>query len=539
MKSASSPNIVLLHAHDAGRWCSPYGVPVDTPHLAAFAREGVLFRRAFAAAPTCAPARAALFTGLHPHQIGMFGLPGPQGWRIDDYRRHLVHRLNEAGYHTVLAGCQHEAPDADLSPLGYAEILNRPGRLDGQCYPETIIDVEQFLARRQQRPFFLSFGVDEPHNDNLARPELRLHGKADRHSKTRYYDPQKLDTRFVAPPPHLPDLPEIRREMASLATGVRIMDEYFGRVLWALRHYDYEADTLVIITTDHGPELPGGKMTLSDFGLGVMLLIRGPGGFSGGRIFDDMVSHLDLYPTVCAQIGRPPPPDLAGRDSSLLVNGRVRDGELHYELFGEQTYHEEPEPLRSIRTDRYKLVLRHFTDGPRLVETARPPGSSGNTAGTTAALVMSSCSISCWIRSRPATAPPIQPTQMCWPISPTGLRSGCGGQETHSPAVSFHGRLAAPGTTFLQAQVQSLTGDRPAAHVGRPGPKVVGAKAKSSLFSASQRGDFRLSCGQFAIPLARLRDGISRPLQARSGSVRGFVRVPFDWRGRSDDRIGG
>jgi arylsulfatase A-like enzyme len=267
----------------------------------------------------------------------------------------------------VLAGCQHEVDHADLSPLGYAEILARPGRMQGECYPETIVDVEHFLAREQRDPFFLSFGVDEPHNDNLARPELRLHGHADRHSKTRFYDPAKLDCRYVAPPPHLPDLPEIRREMASIAVGAHIMDEYFGRVLWALHHFGYDDNTLVIVTTDHGLELPGGKTTLSDMGLGVMLMLRGPGGFVGGRVFDGMVSHLDLYPTLLDVVGEERLSWLEGDSLVPLMDGRAADGSLHAEVFGEQTYHGGLEPLRCIRTDRHKFVLRHFPDGPRMV----------------------------------------------------------------------------------------------------------------------------------------------------------------------------
>lgn len=367
MSQLPRPNIVLLHAHDAGRWCSPYGFPVETANLARFAREGVLFRRAYATSPTCGPARTALFTGAYPHQVGMWGLPGAQGWAIDDPNKHLVPQLNRLGYHTTLAGCQHEVDHADLSPLGYREILSRPGRLDGECYPETIVDVEHFLAREHEQPFFLSFGVDEPHNDNLARPELRLHGAADRHSKTRYYDPEKLDARYVAPAPHLPDSPVVRREMASIAVGAQVMDEYFGRVLWALHHYGYDDNTIVIITTDHGLELPGGKMTLNDNGLGVMLMMRGPGGFAGGKVFDGMVSHLDLAPTLLELLGENRRPWHEGHSLVPLVKGAVEDGAVHAEVFGEQTYHGSLEPLRCIRTDRHKLVLRHFADGPRMV----------------------------------------------------------------------------------------------------------------------------------------------------------------------------
>ncbi|MFW5737704.1 MAG: sulfatase-like hydrolase/transferase, partial [Spirochaetota bacterium] len=61
------PNIVYLHSHDAGRFIEPYGFPVETPALMRLAKEGVLFRKAFAAAPTCTPSRSALLSGQYSH----------------------------------------------------------------------------------------------------------------------------------------------------------------------------------------------------------------------------------------------------------------------------------------------------------------------------------------------------------------------------------------------------------------------------------------------------------------------------------------
>lgn len=357
------PNIVYLHAHDAGRYVEPYGFPVATPNLLAFAREGVLFRKAFAAAPTCGPSRAALLSGQYPHQVGVYGLPGRDGWRFDDYGKHLVHFLNGHGYETVLAGVQHECAHADLSPLAYRRILDaRPQQ--GEFYQETIDHVERFLAAPGDRPFFLSVGIDEPHRDNLARPELGLTGTSHRFSKTRYYDPDRLDARYVAPPPFLPDLPEIRRDMAAYREGVRIMDEYMGRVLTCLRHRGLDGRTLVIVTSDHGIEFPGGKKTLSDQGIGVMLMIRGPGGFGGGRVIEPLVSQLDLFPTLCDLLGVGRPPHLEG--DSLLPLVRGGRAALHAAVFAEQTYHGPLEPLRCIRTERHKLVLRHFPTGPQM-----------------------------------------------------------------------------------------------------------------------------------------------------------------------------
>jgi N-sulfoglucosamine sulfohydrolase len=360
------PHLLHLHAHDAGRFVAPYGFAVETPHLQRFAREGLLFRRAFCVAPTCGPSRAALMTGQYPHESGVLGLPGPDGWRIDDYSKHLVHTLNAAGYLTALAGCQHEHDARDLSPLGYQRLLNPETRaLRGQFYPDTIDHVEAFLAEdHSERPFFLSVGTDEPHRNNKARPEVGIGAEGARFSKTRYYDPERLDARHVAVPPWLPDLAEIRRDFASYGEGVRIMDEYFGRVLAALEHRGLANQTLVIVTTDHGIEFPGGKKTLRDSGTGVMLMLRGPGGFDGGRVFEPLVTHLDLYPTLLELLGLPRKPWLRGRSLLPLVRGEVPA--LHDAIFTEQTYHGGLEPLRSIRTERHKLILRHHPTGPRM-----------------------------------------------------------------------------------------------------------------------------------------------------------------------------
>ncbi|MGJ3243598.1 MAG: sulfatase family protein [Opitutales bacterium] len=359
-------NVVYLHAHDAGRYVQPYGYPFENPNLMAFAREGVLFRKAFASSPTCGPSRAALTTGQYPHQVGVLGLPGAQGWRIDDYGKHLSHRFREAGYETVLAGVQHEVEHADLSPLGYERILENehPARLQpGEFYPETIDKVEAFLATRpgaeDDRPFFLSVGIDEPHRDNLPRPELNLHGASDRFTKTRPYDPDKLDWRYTAPPPWLPDLPELRKDMESYREGVKIMDAYMGRVFYALKHAGLEANTLVIVTSDHGIEFPGGKMTLTDQGCQVMLMMRGPEqtGFTGGRVIEPLVDQLDLYPTLVDLCGLKPEHPLEGRSLLPLVKGEV--DQLHEAVFTEQTYHGSLEAMRAVRTERFKYIRHH------------------------------------------------------------------------------------------------------------------------------------------------------------------------------------
>jgi arylsulfatase A-like enzyme len=119
---------------------------------------------------------------------------------------------------------------------------------------------------------------------------------------------------------------------------------------------DLADDTIVILTTDHGLPFPGGKATLTDRGLGVLLIVRGPGGFHGGRVNDALVSQLDLFPTLCDLIGIEPPGHLQGR-SLMPVVGRERR-EVNDEVFGELTYHAAYDPQRAIRTRRHKYVRR-------------------------------------------------------------------------------------------------------------------------------------------------------------------------------------
>jgi arylsulfatase A-like enzyme len=361
-------NVVYLHAHDAGTFVQPYGFPVETPNLMKFAREGVLFRQAFACAPTCGPSRAALTSGQYPHKIGMFGLPGHQGWLMDDYQKHMAQQFRNWGYETVLAGVQHEAPHADFSCLGYERVLEseEPVRAQaGECYPETIDKVERYLAHQDgSRPFFLSVGIDEPHRDNIPREELNLKGQADRFTKTRYYDPKRLDSRYTQVPPWLPDIPEIRADMEAYREGVKLMDEYMGRVLYALKHLGLEKNTVVILTTDHGIEFPGGKKTLHDPGTKVMLMMRGPaaGPLSGGKVFESLVSHLDIYPTLCELLSLQVPHELDGKSLLPLLLGDI--DEVHEAVFTEQTYHGQLEASRAVRTQRYKYIRHHESKGP-------------------------------------------------------------------------------------------------------------------------------------------------------------------------------
>jgi N-sulfoglucosamine sulfohydrolase len=327
------PNIVYLHSHDTGRYIQPYGHQVPTPNIQRLADQGLLFRQAFCAAPTCSGSRACLLTGQWAHVNGMTGL-AHRGWKLNDYGRHLVHPLREAGYWSALVGEQHLS--ADPSVLGYDHVVDIGTTRVHSIAPAAL----QLLRSRPRQPFFLSIGFFETHRE--------------------FFEPSSVrDALYGMPPAHLPDTPATRTDMASFKASARSLDQGVGAVLHALDEVGLADSTILVLTTDHGVPFPGAKATLSDRGLGVMLIIRGPGGFSGGHVTDALVSHVDLYPTLCEIAGAPVPDGVAGR--SLLPHAAGEVAEIRDELFAELTYHAAYDPQRAIRTKRYKYI-RHFGD---------------------------------------------------------------------------------------------------------------------------------------------------------------------------------
>jgi len=333
------PNIIYLHTHDTGRYIQPYGMDVPTPNLQRLAQEGVLFRHVYNAGPTCSPSRAALLTGQCPHSAGMFGL-AHRGFALNDYKQHIVHTLRRVGYESVLAGVQHIAKDP--KQIGYDRILpTKRGNHAAEVAPAAI----EYLRSRPKQPFWLTVGFFETHRE-FPEP-----GPAE-------------DPRYCRPVPTVPDTPDTRRDMAAFKASARIMDEAAGRVLQALEQAGLAENTLVIYTTDHGIAFPGMKCNLTDHGMGVALIMRGPGGFTGGKVCDALVSHIDLFPTLCELTGAAPPAWLQGRSLMPLIRGEKK--EVNEEVFSEVTYHAAYEPMRAVRTRRWKYI-RRFGDRTRPV----------------------------------------------------------------------------------------------------------------------------------------------------------------------------
>jgi len=330
------PNIIYIHSHDTGRYVSPYGFKVRTPNLERFANHGVLFRQAFCNNPTCSPSRACLLTGQYAHTNGMLGL-AHRGFRLNDYNHHLAAYLRTQGYHTTLSHFNHVGAAKQQQATVYDEVIGTPLAGGREVADHTIEHLK--ALRFQHQPFFLAVGFVETH---------------------REFPPHDLedDPRFTRPPLPIPDTPATRKDFADYATMAHRLDTQIGRILDAIDDHHLATNTIVLITTDHGLAFPAMKCNLTDHGTGVMMMMRTPFelGFTDGKCIDAMVQQIDVFPTLCDLAGLPTPDRVQGASLAPLVRGEVAS--VHDEIFTEVNYHASYEPMRSVRTERYKYIRR-------------------------------------------------------------------------------------------------------------------------------------------------------------------------------------
>ncbi|MBT3274042.1 MAG: sulfatase [Spirochaetales bacterium] len=341
MKHSNPVNILFLHSHNTGRYIQPYGHRVPTPNLQKLAEEGVVFRNAFSAAPTCSPSRGSFLSGMWAHSCGMLGL-AHRGFAMQDYSLHCAQYLKTQGYTTALAGVEHTASDTEA--VGYSKILtgadpNYPGQEEALDTAEAAVN---FLNDPPNSPFFLSVGLAETH---IPFPDP---------------EPAKYpseDHRYNRPPMPLPDTEVTRRNMAAFTASARIMDEKYGLVLDALERSGLSENTIVFCFSDHGLQFPRCMCNLTDHGIAVYCIARGPGGFTGGKVIDNMISLIDLLPTAYDVAGIKAPSHIQGISLKPLINGETNSHRDY--IFAESNFHASYEPMRCVRTDTRKYILRY------------------------------------------------------------------------------------------------------------------------------------------------------------------------------------
>ncbi|WP_290813849.1 sulfatase [Halovivax sp.] len=369
------PNVLLVHCHDLGRYLGCYGVDVETPNVDALAADGALFENHFVTAPQCSPSRGSLMTGRYPHANGLMGLAHGD-WELHDDERILPHILGDAGYETHLFGLQHISQDTDR--LGYDYVHS-----EGNLYPgvspivhqsnraRNVADVfTRFLegasnaagtsdddaAESDRTPFFASVGFFELHR--VEEENGRYGFDAD------HYEIE--DPKEVPPLQYLPDRLGIRRDLAEMRGMVRAIDDAMGTILEALDRTGLDEETLVVFTTEHGIAFPRAKGCCYDPGIEGVLLLSHPDLVPRGERYDELVTNVDVLPTILDLVGvdHPEPDRLDGRSFRPLLDGED-EYEAHDEIFAEMTWHDMYNPVRAIRTERYKYV-RNFWHLPKV-----------------------------------------------------------------------------------------------------------------------------------------------------------------------------
>ncbi|MCL4783200.1 MAG: sulfatase [Bryobacterales bacterium] len=353
------PNVLFVISDDQSQpHTSAYGSKfVSTPGFDRIASEGVLFKNAFVSTPSCCPSRGSVLAGLDfflLKEASMNHTVWPSG-KIPLY----TDMLSDYGYHVGFTGKgwgpgNWQVSGRAVSPAGREYNTAKaaaPGReLSTVDYAGNF---ELFLeSRPPDTPFCFWVGFQEPH-----RPFDK--GVGARNGK----NPAAVEV-----PGFLPDVPEVRGDIADYAYEIEHADKHLQRILGLLEQRGELNNTLIIATSDNGMAFPRAKGNLYDYGTRMPLAIRWSARIPGGRVVDDFVSHRDIAPTILEVTGLRVPGSMSGESLMYVLDTRQSgqvDPKRHYAVFGIERHFPGSRPngagypSRAIRTSEY-LYIRNF-----------------------------------------------------------------------------------------------------------------------------------------------------------------------------------
>lgn len=335
------PNLLIIIADDLNY--RDLGVTgnrdVKTPRIDAFARASMHLRGMFTPSPTCSPARHALYTGLFPIRSGAY----PNHTMVDPTTKSVFTHLNALGYRTALLGKQHIQPKESF-PFE---------NLGGD--PDDAAALGRFMARDPAQPWMAVLASHDPHAPLTRGPK-------------HLYDPGKLTL-----PPWLHDNAETRAMLAAYYAEITQFDTQVGAALDALERAGQAANTLVLLLTEQGAQMPGGgKWTLYDNGIRVSAFARWPARIKAGSSSEALMQYVDVPPTFIAAAGGDPTkidtgcPNPggagAGFDGRSFLDVLVGKSTRHRDyVFAQDTAvgvtgNKHPFPKRAVRDSRYKFI---------------------------------------------------------------------------------------------------------------------------------------------------------------------------------------
>ncbi|MCR9279676.1 MAG: sulfatase-like hydrolase/transferase [Pseudomonadaceae bacterium] len=357
---ATRPNFLMVVFEDMSPRIGAYGdVVAQTPVLDNLAAQSITFTNAYTTAGVCAPSRSSLITGVHQQVLGT------QHMRT----RSPVPALPAGGpieYDAVPPEGVKAFPEL-LRAAGYYTSNN--GKTDYQFGEPFLIWDEQnaehpWRNRPAVTPFFAMVNLMTTHESYVWPTEqassdplvelVRQRNLRDLAGKRAITDPAG-----VLVPPYLPDTPIVRADIARHYDNIAFTEQRLAELLRELEADGLAQDTIVIVTTDHGDGLPRMKRSLYDSGLHVPLFVRFPGTTSSdseaGSERAELVSFVDIAPTILSLAGQPVPDYMQGR----VFVGAARESAPEVVFAAMDRHDSVPDRLRAVRDKRFKYIRNY------------------------------------------------------------------------------------------------------------------------------------------------------------------------------------
>ncbi len=354
---------ILLLTFDDMNYDSPgcYGNPMEgiTPNLDKLAAEGMVFEHSHVTIGVCQPSRSAILTGLFPNHNGARGFED-----IDESVTTLTQVLHDNGYYNGIIGKEdHVAPRRKFFWDEYVAVYNEEngwGR-DPEVYYEKSFEFFR-NAKDSGRPFFAMINSHDPHRPFAgADDEIRYFG----HHTTapKMYSPDEV---YV--PGHLPDLPDIRKELAQYYSSVHRGDATIGRILDALEENGYKRNTLVLFLSDNGMAFPFAKTNCYQNSTRSPYILRWPERIKGGQVCHALISGVDFAPTILDILGLR---QISGFDGKSFKNAILVGQEVNEDIFtmffktanNAVTKMARSYPMRCVQNKRFAYIFNDWSDG--------------------------------------------------------------------------------------------------------------------------------------------------------------------------------
>ncbi len=350
---SEKPNILWISVEDISPLFAVYGdMSIKTPNIDRLAKEGITYTQAYSTAGVCAPSRSSIITGMYPVSIGTHNMrTGPHyAFREPEaeiyktyYQQTDIRGRNVPEYAAVpppFVKCFTEY----LRAAGY--FTSNAAKTDYQFNsPITAWDEigrdAHYKNREEGQPFFAVFNHEITH-------ESRVFGKKD--------DPMLSQPEKVRVPGYYPDLPVVRQDVGRVYSNIMELDQQVGELLAALEKEDLLDKTIIFFWSDHGGPLLRQKRAVGNSGLRVPLIIRMPDGQMAGTKVDDIVSLMDLGPTVMSLAGIKTPDYMHGK----AFLGEHKTTDPHRYAYGSaDRFDEAVDMSRSVIDGRF-VYIRNF-----------------------------------------------------------------------------------------------------------------------------------------------------------------------------------